>query len=60
MVEQYREFPATVIFRAHLARIPDDELLVRFVKALARLAATAEPPFEVDYWRLNIRAQRPL
>ncbi|MDA8219048.1 MAG: hypothetical protein M0Z94_15700 [Dehalococcoidales bacterium] len=59
MVEHYREFLAAVILRAHLPRIPDDVLRVRFVETLTHLAAVDGPPSADDYWRLNIRAQRP-
>ena len=55
----YREYLRTVVLGAHLARLPDDALRDRFLDALTVQAAAAEPPFLLDYWRLNIRAQRP-
>jgi SAM-dependent methyltransferase len=55
----YREFLTNVIFGSHLARISDSTLRERYVDHLTGLAATDEPPFELDYWRLNLRAQRP-
>jgi trans-aconitate 2-methyltransferase len=55
----YREFLANVIFGSHLARIPDPELRDRYVDCLTKLASADEPPFELDYWRLNLRARRP-
>ena len=58
--DAYRTFLKTVIFGAHLARLPSDELKDAFLDELTRVAARATPPFLVDYWRLNIRAQRPL
>ena len=30
-----------------------------FIEELARLAADDDPPFELDYWRLNMRGMRP-
>lgn len=55
----YREFLINVIFGAHLARIPEPGLRQRYVDQLVELAATDDPPFELDYWRLNMRARRP-
>jgi trans-aconitate methyltransferase len=54
---KYSEFVLTVILRQHLERIPDAELRTEFVGALARQAATDDPPFSLDYWRLNLEAK---
>jgi trans-aconitate 2-methyltransferase len=56
---QYSEFVRTVILRRHLERIPDGELRTDFVAALAGQAATDDPPFSLDYWRLNLDARIP-
>jgi trans-aconitate 2-methyltransferase len=56
---KYSEFVRTVILRQHLERIPDAELRTGFVGALARQAATDDPPFSLDYWRLNLNAKIP-
>ncbi len=53
--EDYRQYLATVTFHQHLARIPDAVLRQRFLERLA-----ADPDFEMDYWRLNLRARKPL
>jgi trans-aconitate 2-methyltransferase len=58
--DAYREFLTNVILGAHLARIPDPALRERYVDHLTELAATDAPPYELDYWRLNLRARRPL
>jgi trans-aconitate 2-methyltransferase len=55
----FREYLTTVIFGAHLARIPDEELREGFVDHLTDLAAVEDPPFFLDYWRLNLRGRRP-
>jgi len=55
----FREFLTNVIFGAHLARIPDPALRERYVDHLTELAAADSTPFELDYWRLNLRARRP-
>lgn len=54
----YREFVTTVIYHAHLARLPE-ALRSRFVDEVTAGAAAQDPPFTLDYWRLNIHATRP-
>ena len=54
----YREFVTTVIYHPHLARLPE-ALRPRFVDEVAGLAAGEDPPFLLDYWRLNMEATRP-
>lgn len=54
----YREFVTTVIYNPHLARLPDAALRARFVDEIARLAAEDDPPFTLDYWRLNLAGRR--
>ncbi|HXR14770.1 MAG TPA: methyltransferase domain-containing protein [Terriglobales bacterium] len=56
---QYAEFVRNLILRQHLQRIPDDESRTAFVAALASQAATHDPPFSLDYWRLNMSAKIP-
>jgi trans-aconitate 2-methyltransferase len=57
--EEYSEFLATVVLRTHLERIPSNEVREQFLDALAVHAALDNPPFELDYCRLNLRARRP-
>lgn len=57
--EEFREFLTTVNMHAHLARLPEGPLRRRFVEELTEQAAADDPPYSLDYWRLNIRAQRP-
>jgi SAM-dependent methyltransferase len=55
----YHDFLRDVIFGVHLARLPDEALRSGFVDALTRQAATDDPPFFLDYWRLNMSARKP-
>ena len=55
----YKEFVTTVICRPYLARLPEAELRDTFIDELTRRAASLHPPFELDYWRLNIDATKP-
>jgi trans-aconitate 2-methyltransferase len=54
----FREFLTNVILGSHLGRIPDQELTDRYVDSLTALAANDDPPFELDYWRLNMKARK--
>jgi trans-aconitate 2-methyltransferase len=55
----YREFVTTVIYNPHLARLPEGPLRVQFIDAITARAAIADPPFTLDYWRLNLEGRRP-
>jgi trans-aconitate methyltransferase len=55
----YREFVTTVIYNPHLARIPEGTLRHRFIDEITELAAGQQPPFTLDYWRLNLQGRRP-
>lgn len=56
----YREFVTTVIYHPHLAQLPDARMKAAFIDRVTALAAKEDPPFSLDYWRLNIAATRPL
>jgi len=56
--EHYGEFVRNIIFRQHVERIPSEALRVEFIKALADQAAADDPPFSLDYWRLNLRGRK--
>lgn len=55
----YMEFVRTVIVRVHLDRLPHPDLQDQYVSQLADQAATDDPPFLLDYWRLNLSARKP-
>jgi trans-aconitate methyltransferase len=57
--DEFREFLTTVNMHAHLARLPEGPLRRRFVEELTEQAAADDPPYSLDYCRLNIRARRP-
>ena len=57
--DEYKEFLATVTLHRHMARIPDPALRDRFMDELGRQAAADNPPFTLDYWRLNLSGRRP-
>ncbi len=55
--EEFEDFLACVCVRNYLARLPDAEHQ-RFLHALSGQAAEDDPPFTLDYWRLNLRGRR--
>jgi trans-aconitate methyltransferase len=57
--DAYRRFLTNVIFGEHLARLPEAER-APFIDRLVEGAALEDPPYVLDYWRLNMRATRPL
>jgi trans-aconitate 2-methyltransferase len=52
-------FCRAVILRHHLSRLPDEALREAFVDAMADRFAGDDPPFVLDYVRLNLTARRP-
>jgi trans-aconitate 2-methyltransferase len=55
----YREFVTTVIYHPHLERLPSPELKQSFINRVTALSAADDPPFTLDYWRLNMTARKP-
>ncbi|MEO5823037.1 MAG: methyltransferase domain-containing protein [Vicinamibacteraceae bacterium] len=58
--DAFVEFVTHVIFRPHLAALPDDDAKRAFVATLADQAEADPVPFELDYWRLDFDARRPV
>jgi trans-aconitate 2-methyltransferase len=56
--EVYRDFLKTVCVRHHVARLPL-ELQPAFTARLAEAAAGDDPPFTLDYFRLDMTASVP-
>jgi trans-aconitate 2-methyltransferase len=55
-----RDFFENVIFGTHLARVPNADLRAAFLDRLTQQSAADDPAFRQDYWRLNLRARRPV
>ena len=55
----YRDFLTSTVLRAHLARLPDEAARGAFAATLTAQAAADDPPFALDYWRLNLAGRRP-
>jgi trans-aconitate 2-methyltransferase len=55
----FQQFVESVILRRHLEPIPDAALRQKFLATLTEQAANDDPPFLLDYWRLNLRGRKP-
>jgi trans-aconitate methyltransferase len=55
----YAEFVSTAILHPHLGRLPDAGLRQQFLQEVTQQAAEDDPPFSLDYWRLNLSARVP-
>jgi len=55
--DRYNEFVRNIILRRHLENIPSEELRAEFMAELTQQAAGDDPPFLLDYWRLNLRGR---
>lgn len=55
--DSYREFVACVCLRRQLDLLPPGKH-DRYLRPLLDLAAADDPPFTLDYWRLNIDARK--
>jgi trans-aconitate 2-methyltransferase len=56
--ETFADFISCVCVRHHIDRLPAAQRGA-FVEALTTSAAADDPPFTLDYWRLNIVARKP-
>jgi trans-aconitate 2-methyltransferase len=57
--EEFRQYLRTFILHRHLELLPDERVREAFVEKLAGLAAQDDPPWTLDYCRLNLRARKP-
>ncbi|HZC21965.1 MAG TPA: methyltransferase domain-containing protein, partial [Candidatus Binatia bacterium] len=55
--KQYEEFVRNIIFHRQLAKLPTEQLRAQFMENLTEQAAADNPPFVIDYWRLNLRGR---
>lgn len=57
--EEFQDFIRSVVLHRHLERFPDDSLRQSLLGELAARAAQDDPPWTLDYCRLNLRARKP-
>jgi hypothetical protein len=56
--QEYQQFVESVVLRNHLERILNHALRDQFLAELTRQASSDNPPFLLDYWRLNLRGRK--
>jgi trans-aconitate methyltransferase len=56
--EEFQRFVESVILHRHLERLPKPEQRQNLLAELTRQAANDNPPFLLDYWRLNLQGLR--
>lgn len=57
--EEFQSYLRTFILHRHLELLPSELLRESFVKQLASISSEEEPPWSLDYTRLNLRARKP-
>jgi len=57
--EAFKIFVERVVLRHHLGRLPDAATKAAFLAPLVEEAGRDEPPYTLDYIRLNLHARRP-
>jgi trans-aconitate 2-methyltransferase len=54
----YNEFVRNIILHRHLRNIPTEAERAQFMAKLTEQAAQDDPPFSLDYWRVNLRGRK--
>jgi ubiquinone/menaquinone biosynthesis C-methylase UbiE len=57
--EEFKGYLRTFILHRHLELLPSELLRETFVQALAHSSGAENPPWTLDYTRLNLRARKP-
>jgi trans-aconitate methyltransferase len=57
--QEFQQFVESVILRRHLDHLQNTSLGADLLAALTRQSAEDDPPFLLDYWRLNLQARKP-
>ncbi len=57
--EEFMQYLRTFVLHRHLELLPDEARRQTFVESLATMAAQDDPPWTLDYYRLNLRAIKP-
>jgi trans-aconitate 2-methyltransferase len=57
--QEFQSYLRTFVLHRHLELLPSELLRQRFPQQLAELCSHDNPPWTLDYWRLNLRARKP-
>jgi trans-aconitate 2-methyltransferase len=56
---EFQEYLRTFVLHRHLELLPGEQLRKQFLEELAAASAGDNPPWTLDYTRLNLRARKP-
>ena len=57
--EEFQSYLRTFVLHRHLERLPDEAMREALLQKLAAASAHDDPPWTLDYCRLNLRARKP-
>ncbi len=57
--EEFQDYLRTFVLHRHLELLPGQSHIERYLCQLAEQCANDNPPWTLDYWRLNLRARKP-
>ena len=57
--QEFKDYLRTFVLHRHLDLLPDEPSRESFVQQIADASAHDDPPWTLDYWRLNLRARKP-
>ena len=57
--DEFQGYLRTFVLHRHLERLPTADLQEQFLQHLTRSSAADNPPWTLDYTRLNLRARKP-
>lgn len=56
--EEFQEYLRTFVLHRHLELLPSEDVRSQFLRDLADASSGDDPPWSLDYWRLNLRARK--
>jgi trans-aconitate 2-methyltransferase len=56
---EFKDYLRTFILHQHLESLPNQLARKKFVDHLTAIHANDDPPWTLDYWRLNLRGRKP-
>lgn len=57
--DEFKEYLRTFILHQHLEVLSNEAAKEKFIDRLAAMHANDDPPWILDYWRLNLRGRKP-
>jgi SAM-dependent methyltransferase len=57
--DEFERYMRTFVLHRQLEMLPTEEIRSAFLRKLREASAADNPPWTLDYWRLNLRASKP-